>query len=104
MASSEEQVVGGPATDDGFTYPEEDLVDGEALGPEVVDPDPSRVDPELTTSKQLKEEAEEEEKGKKDSGKVKGMEKLKTTLVISGAVVAVIGAVFAIAKKMIREA
>ncbi|KAK4440603.1 hypothetical protein Salat_0395200 [Sesamum alatum] len=101
MASTEEQ-VGGPATDDGFAYPEEDLVDGGPdpdPDPEVVDPDSSRVDPEFTTSKQLKEEAEEEEK--KESGE--GIEKLKTTLLISGAVVALIGALFAIAKK-IREA
>ncbi|KAK6141703.1 hypothetical protein DH2020_024551 [Rehmannia glutinosa] len=97
MANPEEK-VGGPATDDGFAYAEEVLVDGEMLGPEAVDPDNSKPDPEFTTSKQLKEEAEEAEK---ESGK--GAHNLKSTIIISGAVVAVIGAIFAIAKK-IKEA
>ncbi|GFP92260.1 hypothetical protein PHJA_001370100 [Phtheirospermum japonicum] len=96
MASVEEK-VGGPATDDGFA--EEVLVDGEMLGPEVVDPDSSRPDPEYITSKQLKEESEEG--GKKSGGGV--AQNLKSTLIISGAAVAVIGAIFAIAKK-IKEA
>lgn len=53
MATSEEK-VGGPATDDGFTYAEEVFVDGETLGPESGDPVSSQVDPDYTTSKKLK--------------------------------------------------
>ncbi|KAL3616063.1 hypothetical protein CASFOL_040357 [Castilleja foliolosa] len=98
MASVEEK-VGGPAIDDGFA--EEVLVDGEMLGPEAVDPESPRPDPEYITSKQLKEDGEEG--GKKSEGG--GMaQNLKSALIISGAAVAVIGAIFGIAKKLKQAA
>ncbi|KAG8387481.1 hypothetical protein BUALT_Bualt02G0025700 [Buddleja alternifolia] len=87
MASSTvEEKGGGPVTDETYDYPEEVFVDGDVSGAGVDDPGSSQ---------------EEAEEPKKESGK--GAENLKMTLIISGAVVAVIGAIFAIAKK-IKEA
>ncbi|KAL1544504.1 hypothetical protein AAHA92_21348 [Salvia divinorum] len=72
------------SSDDGFTHAEEVLAR----------PEPT-PDPEPVISKELKKEGGAADKG--------GADKLKATLLISGAVVAVIGAIFAIAKK-IKEA
>ncbi|KAL7154094.1 hypothetical protein ABFS83_04G211600 [Erythranthe nasuta] len=104
MATTEEKIVEPNTADDGFTYADEVFVDGEMLVPDDDDPVSSpRVDPvSFTTSKQLKEEAEEEE-SKKESGKEDAHHNLKSTIIISGVVVAVIGAVLAIARK-IKEA
>ncbi|CAA0825232.1 Unknown protein [Striga hermonthica] len=99
MASAEAKVE-SPSTDiDSFTYPDDVLVDGDTSGPGPVGPDTSQPDPDYVTSKQLQDKDEE---GKKECGK-KGGQNLKSTLMISGAVVAVIGAIFAIAMK-IKEA
>ncbi|KAL8057843.1 hypothetical protein ABFX02_04G209600 [Erythranthe guttata] len=104
MATTEEKIVEPNTADDGFTYADEVFVDGEMLVPDddpVISP---RVDPvSFTTSKQLKEEAEEEEESKRESGKEDAHHNLKSTIIISGVVVAVIGAVLAIARK-IKEA
>ncbi|PIN20736.1 hypothetical protein CDL12_06588 [Handroanthus impetiginosus] len=86
--ASREGKAGGPSTEDSFTNPEAVLVDAEMLGPESGDPEP-------TTSKQVKEQ---DEGGKKECGK--GAHNVKSTILISGAVVAVIGAIFAIVKKI----
>ncbi|EYU26719.1 hypothetical protein MIMGU_mgv1a016885mg [Erythranthe guttata] len=100
MATTEEKIVEPNTADDGFTYADEVFVDGEMLVPDddpVISP---RVDPvSFTTSKQLKEEAEEEE-SKRESGKGDALHNLKSTIIISGVVVAVIGAVLAIARKI----
>ncbi|KAL9171459.1 hypothetical protein ABFS82_04G209800 [Erythranthe guttata] len=90
MATTEEKIVEPNTADDGFTYADEVFVDGEMLVPDddpVISP---RVDPE---------EAEEEE-SKRESGKVDAHHNLKSTIIISGVVVAVIGAVLAIARKI----
>lgn len=94
-----DETLGSPEIDDeGFTHAEEVLADGDLVGPESADPVISKPNPDLFTSKELKEETEE---GKKEGGK--GAHNLKFTLLISGAVVAVLGSIFAIAKK-IKEA
>ncbi|KAL5710630.1 hypothetical protein ACHQM5_021170 [Ranunculus cassubicifolius] len=66
------------------------------------------VSSEIYTSKQLKEENEAEEKKKGESGKkVKGNDggdkKIGATLVLSGVVVAVIGAIFAFVKNVKQQ-
>ncbi|KAL8496355.1 hypothetical protein ACS0TY_020170 [Phlomoides rotata] len=96
MATSEEQIAASTTDDDQAVF-----VDGEMLGPESGDPIQSQTDPDFTTSKELKEQAEEEE-GKKESGG-EGVHNLKSAFIISGVAVAVIGAIFAIVKK-IKEA
>ncbi|KAF5201059.1 hypothetical protein FRX31_009352 [Thalictrum thalictroides] len=89
------------------TFPAVD-VNGE-LYPGVTNNFP--VDPvssEIHTSKKLKEQAEAEEKKSREmkkkkwehGGDVDGHKKLKSTVLISGVVVAVIGAIFALTKKM----
>ncbi|KAL7116035.1 hypothetical protein ACP275_04G217500 [Erythranthe tilingii] len=103
MATTEEKIVEPNPADDGFTYADEVFVDGEMLVPDDDPVSSPRVDPvSFTTSRQLKEEAEEEE-SKRESGKEDGHHNLKSTIIISGVVVAVIGAVLAIARK-IKEA
>lgn len=57
------------------------------------------VSAQLTTSKEIKEQAEVE--GKKDEGKKEdAIHKVTSTVIISGVIVAVIGAIFAVAKKL----
>ncbi|OVA06028.1 hypothetical protein BVC80_1707g138 [Macleaya cordata] len=56
---------------------------------------------QLTTSKELKEKAEEEERQKKEEEKKDdAAHKVKSTIIISGVIVAVIGAIFAVTKKL----
>ncbi|XP_057472526.1 uncharacterized protein LOC130761082 [Actinidia eriantha] len=71
-------------------------VDGE-LDPEINTD--FQVDPAYTTSKQLKEEQSEAAR----SANKDGIRSLKSAVIISGAVVAVIGVLFVVAKK-IKEA
>ncbi|CAK9184700.1 unnamed protein product [Ilex paraguariensis] len=95
MASPEEldAAAAYTATSSRRTYPEEEekgyADDGERK---------SEVSKDFSTSKQSKEQGEAEKKEHED-----GAQNLKSTLLISGVVVAVIGAIFAIVKK-IKEA
>ncbi|PRQ43984.1 uncharacterized protein LOC133723693 [Rosa rugosa] len=62
-----------------------------------VDPKASEV-----TSLQIKQRAEAEDNKRKEKKKEKNesVQKLKTTIVVSGVIVALIGAIFALTKKM----
>ncbi|XP_073148266.1 uncharacterized protein [Henckelia pumila] len=75
---------------------EEVFADGELVEPHEVK-DPAEPNPDFITSKSLKEEEEGEKK--EDKKKEKGVD-VKSSLIISGVVIAVIGAIFAVAKKM----
>ncbi|OMO68344.1 hypothetical protein COLO4_29710 [Corchorus olitorius] len=56
---------------------------------------------EIATSKEIKDRFEEQERKEKEKNEKKdSMQTLKTTILISAAVVAVAGAAFAIAKKL----
>ncbi|KZV18791.1 hypothetical protein F511_35733 [Dorcoceras hygrometricum] len=82
---------------------DEVFVDGEVVEPLVKETDNPGANPEFVTSKSLKEE---EKGGKKEVGKEEkknGAENLKASLIISAVAIAVIGAIFAVAKK-IKEA
>ncbi|CAI9768581.1 unnamed protein product [Fraxinus pennsylvanica] len=61
-----------------------------------VDTTKSQIHPTFTTSKQLKEEEKKEEEAKKENG----VQKLKSSLLVTGVVVAVIGAIFAVVKNI----
>ncbi|KAI3987360.1 hypothetical protein MKX01_003110 [Papaver californicum] len=94
MSNPEPVISEGTAAD--AKYPEAD-VDGE-LHPGNTDGSlqEDSVSAQLTSSKEIKEQAEVEEKRKKEDA----IHKVTSTVIISGVIVAVIGAIFAVTKKL----
>ncbi|KAA8544252.1 hypothetical protein F0562_022264 [Nyssa sinensis] len=92
MASPEaEEIHAAPPASDPKYRPAA-LTDGELEDPELNN---FQVDPESTTSKEFKEEAEAAKKANKD-----GVQTLKAAVIFSGIAVVVVGAIFAIVKKL----
>ncbi|MCL7028237.1 hypothetical protein MKW94_004870 [Papaver nudicaule] len=58
------------------------------------------VSAQITASKEIKEQEVEEKKKKEEEKKEDTIHKMKSTVIISGVIVAVIGGIFAVTKKL----
>ncbi|XP_057426954.1 uncharacterized protein LOC130720345 [Lotus japonicus] len=90
--------MASPTQNSDLTFPQADVVgDLNPGGNTQVQVDP--ISSEVAVSKELKEQAEIKQK-KKEAEKKDTLQTLKSAIIISGIVVAVAGAAFAITKKL----